>query len=150
MERSCAAKPMATAGFSAPPEMAPPARPPAVTQEPIARAKGKLWRVVSCDAGGLVVATASTTYASTKVKNISTVPALAAEKSPTGRTWNSTLLLGPASWKMVQSKPATVPARHWATMYDAPSAGLHFPRPLSMIATVTAGLKCAPETLPKE
>merc|ERR1719163_308330 len=44
---------------------------------------------------------------------------------------------------------AQIPPTICTPMYIAPSLGEHLPRPEQMIAVVTAGLKCAPETVPR-
>merc|ERR1719272_1347896 len=111
------------------------AQPPTVTHMPIA--KPKYSERADC-----TVATDKTTKESTKVNTNSAT-----------RAW---LHLYPSGFKANVSpfimteyvNAALMPPRIWTIIYKAPSLGWHLPRPAHTIAVVTAGLKCAPETVP--
>merc|ERR1719487_859499 len=49
----------------------------------------------------------------------------------------------------VKNISARIPPTICTPMYIAPSLGEHLSRPEQMMAVVTAGLKCAPEQVPK-
>merc|ERR1719211_767134 len=126
-----------TAGFSEPPEMMPIARPPTVTHEPMMKP------VNSAPGAFFVVATQRTTYVKTKVKAISAV-ATPIQPNPLPGPMGKVTPPMISAYVKAPAKPATI----WTPMYlpaDPPSI---FSRPLSRIATVTAGLKWAPDTSP--
>jgi len=135
--KSETAKPAETAGFKDPPDKLPEAKPPAMTHPPMARPK-------YCEVGtSFTVATLSTTYESKNVKKNSparagTVPWLF------GANAHVLLFISRAYVKAAEMPPSSCTPIYWI----ASTAEMHS-RPEHAMAVVTAGLKCAPETLPR-
>merc|ERR1719446_19278 len=112
------------------------AQPPTVTHMPIAKPKYS-------ERAFFTVATERTTKASTKVKTSSAAMAWDHLES-------AGLSANVSPFIMAEYvNAAQIPPRICTPMYIAPSLVLHLPRPEQMIAVVTAGLKCAPEQVPK-
>merc|ERR1719163_1660146 len=112
------------------------AQPPTVTHMPMAKPKYSVSTLFT-------VATERTTKARTKVKTSSATIAWDHLESAGLRANVSPFIM--AEYVNAAQIPPTI----CVPMYIAPSFGVHLPRPLQTIAVVTAGLKCAPETVPK-
>merc|ERR1719198_2334110 len=112
------------------------AQPPTVTHMPMAKPKYS-------ESALFTVATERTTKASTKVNTSSATTAWDHLES-------AGLSANVSPFIMAEYvNAAQIPPRICTPMYMAPSFGEHLPRPLQMIAMVTAGLKWAPEHVPK-